>query len=70
MSSVDPDRLAVERLEVAESKNLPKGLARRLRGSTRTELEADADSLLTVVGEREKSAPTDMNSAIRAAMRR
>lgn len=37
------------RYEVAVDKQLPKPLAERLQGSTREELEADADSLLKLV---------------------
>lgn len=37
------------RYEVAVDKQLPKALAERLQGSTREELESDADSLLKLV---------------------
>jgi hypothetical protein len=40
----------VMRWEVAISKNMPVALARRLVGTTREELEADADDLLATVG--------------------
>jgi len=38
------------RAEVAAAKGLPANLAARLQGSTRDEIEADADDLLAVVG--------------------
>lgn len=37
--------------EVAEAKGLPAGLAKRLLGKTREELEADADELLSIIEE-------------------
>lgn len=37
------------RLEIAIDKGLPKALAARLQGSTREELEADADNLMQLV---------------------
>lgn len=46
-----------ERLEVALDKGLPKALAARLQGSTREELEADADELLKLVGEQKPASP-------------
>jgi hypothetical protein len=39
--------LKVLRAEVASTKGIPAGLAQRLAGETREDLEADADSLLT-----------------------
>ena len=42
------------RYEVAVDKQLPKVLAERLQGSTREELEADADSLLKLVNVQNK----------------
>jgi hypothetical protein len=67
------------RHEVAAAKKLPAGWAGRLRGDTREELEADAEALLTELGEqRQRSTPsydggvrtgapatTDMNALIR-----
>jgi len=38
------------RLEVAHEKNLPVALARRLQGSTREEIESDADELTRSLG--------------------
>lgn len=69
------------RYEVAAAKNLPPTLAVRLQGSTKDELEADADTLLEELGRQQRaatpsydggvrqSAPqtTDMNSLIRQA---
>ena len=42
------------RYEVAVDKQLPKVLAERLQGSTREELEADADNLLKLVNVQNK----------------
>ncbi|TXS08240.1 hypothetical protein EAO71_37200 [Streptomyces sp. ms191] len=67
------------RYEVASSKKLPPGWAGRLQGSTKEELEADADALLKELGETQQRrspdydggvrkpapAPTDMNALIR-----
>lgn len=63
------------RLRVAATKKLPAELIDRLRGTTKEELEADADTLLTLVkaptpsfdGGPRGSAdqPTDMDSLIR-----
>ena len=50
-------RSRAERLEVALDKGLPKVLAARLQGSTREELEADADELLKLVGEQKQASP-------------
>lgn len=50
-------RSRAERLEVALDKGLPKALAARLQGSTREELEADADELLKLVGEQKPASP-------------
>lgn len=69
------------RFEVAADKKLPAGWANRLQGSTKEELEADADSLLKELGEtRQRLSPdydggvrkpapasTDMNALIRQA---
>ncbi len=44
-----------ERLEVAYAKGLPPNLAKRLTGSTREEMEADADELLAEFGDAIKS---------------
>jgi len=46
----DPTRLAEERIDVAESKGLPRHHAKRLKGSTRQQLEADADALVSELG--------------------
>lgn len=76
-------RSRAERLEVALDKGLPKALAARLQGSTREELEADADELLKLVGEQKPASPkpdpsqghggagakpTSMEAAIAAAL--
>ncbi len=66
------------RFEVATEKKLPPGWAARLHGSTREELEADADALLEQLGEtrqrqspdydggvRQTARPADMNDLIR-----
>lgn len=67
------------RFEVAADKKLPAGWANRLQGSTKEELEADADALLKELGETRQRqspdydggvrkpapAPTDMNALIR-----
>ena len=67
------------RYEVASDKKLPPGWAGRLQGSTKEELEADADALLKELGETQHRqspnydggvrkpapAPTDMNALIR-----
>lgn len=67
------------RFEVASEKKLPAGWANRLQGSTKEELEADADALLKELGEtrqrqspdydggvrKQAPAPTDMNALIR-----
>lgn len=50
-------RSRAERLEVALDKGLPKALAARLQGSTREELESDADELLKLVGEQKPASP-------------
>lgn len=69
------------RFEVASDKKLPAGWANRLQGSTKEELEADADALLKELGEtrqrqspdydggvrKQAPAPTDMNALIRRA---
>lgn len=69
------------RFEVAADKKLPAGWANRLQGSTKEELEADADTLLKELGEtRQRQSPdydggvrkpapasTDMNALIRQA---
>ncbi|MEU8525261.1 hypothetical protein AB0C77_06610 [Streptomyces sp. NPDC048629] len=68
------------RYEVAAAKQLPPGFAGRLQGSTKEELEADADALLEALGAQQQrqtpnydggvrkpaSAPTDMNALIRS----
>lgn len=67
------------RYEVASDKKLPAGWAQRLQGSTKEELEADADKLLADLGAQQQrntpsydggvrkpaAAPTDMNALIR-----
>lgn len=50
-------RSRADRLEVALDKGLPKTLADRLRGSTREELEADADELLKLVNAQKPKTP-------------
>ena len=45
------------RLEVALDKGLPKALATRLQGSTKEELESDADTLLSLVKTDSKTIP-------------
>lgn len=72
------------RVEVAGSKGLPTGMATRLKGSTKEELEADAEELAALLkpaggsrrdpdqgrGNGHQVAPTDMNALIRQGMRR
>ncbi|MEU6661253.1 hypothetical protein [Streptomyces sp. NPDC046821] len=67
------------RYEVAAAKKLPAEWAARLQGSSKEDLEADADSLLEALGAQQQrntpsydggvrqsaSAPTDMNALIR-----
>jgi hypothetical protein len=66
------------RFEVAAAKKLPPGFAARLQGSTKEELEADAEALLKDLGEqqqrttpsydggvRQTAKTTDMNALIR-----
>lgn len=67
------------RYEVAADKKLPAGWANRLQGSSKEELEADAEALLKELGETRQRqspdydggvrkpapAPTDMNALIR-----
>jgi hypothetical protein len=67
------------RYQVAAAKNLPPTLAGRLQGSSKKELEADADALLKEFGNQQQrqtpsydggvrkpaTAPTDMNALIR-----
>jgi hypothetical protein len=68
------------RYEVAAAKKLPPGWAGRLQGTSKEELEADADALLEQLGEsqarqtpgydggvRQTARPTDMNALIRQA---
>jgi hypothetical protein len=67
------------RYEVAAAKKLPLKLAARLTGSTKEEMEADADELLELVGGEDQTtdfdggarkstkAPADMSAAIRQA---
>lgn len=52
----DSAELALVRLEVALEKGLTKGQAKRLVGSTREELETDADELLAELGGEKKPA--------------
>ena len=87
LAAIEKDNAAsrsrAERLEVALDKGLPKALAARLQGSTREELEADADELLKLVGEQKPASPkpdpsqghggagakpTSMEAAIAAAL--
>jgi hypothetical protein len=71
------------RAEVALDKGLPKGLATRLQGASREEMEADADDLLATLGDQPKRTPDldggartpppkgeDFNQQIRAALGR
>ncbi len=63
------------RYEVAAAKNVPLNQAHRLAGTTKEELEADADEFLKSLGEqattsfdggaRESHEPQDMNALIR-----
>lgn len=46
------EKLAAEAKDVAKSHGLPEGMADRLKGKTREELEADAKSLAQVLGAR------------------
>jgi hypothetical protein len=81
----DAARLEVTKYQVAREKKLPAEWIDRLRGSSKEELETDADSLLAVLKEQEKrrtppsydggvrkpaASPTDMNSLIRRAATR
>lgn len=72
-------RTKLLRFEVASSKKLPASWANRLQGSTKEELEADAEALLKDLTEQQQRqtpsydggvrkpapAPTDMNALIR-----
>lgn len=72
-------RTKLLRFEVASEKKLPASWANRLQGSTKEELEADAESLLKDLREQQQRqspnydggvrkpapAPTDMNALIR-----
>jgi hypothetical protein len=58
-------RAAELRISVAEAKGLPKGAARRLRGETRAELEADADELSSFIEPAEPAKPLSMSDQIR-----
>jgi alanyl-tRNA synthetase len=69
------------RYEVAAAKKLPAEWAARLQGSTKEDLEADADALMQALGTQQQrqtpnydggvrtsaSAPADMNALIRRA---
>lgn len=46
------EKLAAEAKDVAKSHGIPEGMADRLKGKTREELEADAKSLAQVLGTR------------------
>jgi hypothetical protein len=59
-------RAAELRITVASEKGLPAGMARRLRGGTRAELEADADQLAPHFEPAESAKPDTMNDFIRA----
>lgn len=48
----EAEKLAAEAKDVAKSHGLPEGMADRLKGKTREELEADAKSLAQVLGAR------------------
>lgn len=50
LSAAEKRALDADRLEIALDKGLTKGQAKRLVGSTREELEADADELLADLG--------------------
>jgi hypothetical protein len=58
-------RAAELRITVASEKGLPAGMARRLRGDTRAELEADADQLASHFELAEPAKPDSMNDMIR-----
>lgn len=62
---VEKERLELA-VEVAKEKNLPAGQAKRLRGSTRAELAADADELLGLLapGEHRSRKPRERTSAV------
>ena len=62
----DAVRLAEMRISVAFEKKLPDGMSKRLRGNTRAELEADADTLASHFQPAE-SEPATMSDRIRAA---
>lgn len=55
------------RFEVAASKKLPAGFAGRLQGSTKEELEADADTLLQELGEQQQRTTPSYDGGVRAA---
>lgn len=46
------------RYEIALDKGIPKSIATRLQGSTREEMEADADELLKTLGDASKKSPS------------
>lgn len=72
------------RAKVALDKGLPAALAARLQGATEDEMSADADELLSTLGDRKQPPPSfdggprtpppngegDMNTAIRRALGR
>ncbi len=68
MTDETPDALAVLREAVAEQRGLAPELAGRLRGSTRAELELDADELAdALAAARHEPAPTrDQDGALYA----
>lgn len=82
-SELDPAKAENTRLRVAIAKQLPLELIDRLKGSTKEELEADADELLKLVkpvttprfdggkGRQQAATPSnDMNSFLRKAIGR
>lgn len=74
MNAPDPAavKLAEDRIAVASEKGLPSGFASRLRGSTRAELEADADALAPYAGSgpSSKTSAVSVSDRIRAAVGR
>lgn len=63
VADLEPKLTAAEaralRLEIALDKGVPKSLAVRLQGSTREEMEADADELLKTIGNGKKTPSFD-----------
>lgn len=52
------------KIEVAASKGLSATQAKRLQGTTREELEADADEIIEAFGPKEESSPSSKRSSV------